>query len=351
MLPKNVDKDPAWRARAVFDRPELVSLISDERAPEVRRVLNALKGLAALRHGEAAGVRWFDYDPSCAPLGKLLVTRSYDQERTKTQISREVPVHPALAAMLAGLRSNGWRVAFGRDPELHDLIVPGRSGDVWEAHDADDFFKDDLAALGLRHRRGHDLRRTFITLAQVDGARSDILKVITHGPAADDIVSLYTSFPWPTLCAEVAKLAVEAPSNPAAIEVVEIEEVATKDVSIPAERCSSEDCYTSCYASTEFPSALEPLARFERATYGLRRHDGFGIDVDPRESSFEPSVTVPNLHASSRILVNDATTAVDHIALYLSEAQSSWLRLRDRRLLRRALLGVLSDLEREPCGE
>ena len=29
---------------------------------------------------------------------------------------------------------------------------------------------DDLKTLGLRERRGHDLRRTFITLAQVDGA-------------------------------------------------------------------------------------------------------------------------------------------------------------------------------------
>jgi hypothetical protein len=65
---------------------------------------------------------------------------------------------------------------------------------VWPVHDADDPFKDDLEALGMRHRRGHDLRRTFITLAQVDGARREVLKVMTHGPSADDIVSLYTSF-------------------------------------------------------------------------------------------------------------------------------------------------------------
>ena len=59
--------------------------------------------------------------------------------------------------------------------------------------------------LGLRRRRGHDLRRTFITLAQVDGARRDLLEIVTHGPRGD-IVSIYTTFPWPALCAEVAKL-------------------------------------------------------------------------------------------------------------------------------------------------
>jgi hypothetical protein len=59
-----------------------------------------------------------------------------------------------------------------------------------------------------RHRRGHDLRRTFITLAQVDGARRDLLETITHGPRGN-IINVYTTFPWPALCAEVAKLKIE----------------------------------------------------------------------------------------------------------------------------------------------
>jgi hypothetical protein len=36
--------------------------------------------------------------------------------------------------------------------------------------------RDDLAMLKLRHRRGHDLRRTMILLARTDGARKDILE-------------------------------------------------------------------------------------------------------------------------------------------------------------------------------
>lgn len=69
-------------------------------------------------------------------------------------------------------------------------------------------FLGDSALLGLRRRRGHDLRRTFITLAQVDGARRDLLETVTHGQRGD-IINIYTSFPWPALCDEVAKFKIE----------------------------------------------------------------------------------------------------------------------------------------------
>jgi hypothetical protein len=69
---------------------------------------------------------------------------------------------------------------------------------------------DDLKALEMRHRRGHDLRRTFITLARQDGARPDLLEMCTHAPRGN-IMNLYTSMPWEALCAEVAKLQVDPP--------------------------------------------------------------------------------------------------------------------------------------------
>ena len=231
VLPKNIDKDPEWRATAVFDRGEVVRLISDAQLPHVHRILHALKGLAALRHGEAAGLRWCDYHPAIEPLGKLVIARSYTKERTKTQITRVVPVHPVLARLLVEWERSGWEQTFGRPPQPTDLIVPHHDLGVWPAHDADDVFKSDLETLDLRGRRGHDLRRTFITLAQIDGARRDLLKVITHGPASGDIINLYTTFPWPALCAEVAKLAIALPAEPApqaapqrAIEVVDLSE-------------------------------------------------------------------------------------------------------------------------------
>ena len=42
----------------------------------------------------------------------------------------------------------------------------------------------------------------------VEGAaRRDLLETVTHGPRGD-IMSVYTSFPWPAVCGEVAKLRV-----------------------------------------------------------------------------------------------------------------------------------------------
>jgi hypothetical protein len=39
----------------------------------------------------------------------------------------------------------------------------------------------------------------------VDGGRKDILRWVSHGPEGD-IIDDYTTLPWATLCAEVAKL-------------------------------------------------------------------------------------------------------------------------------------------------
>ncbi|HEX5746046.1 MAG TPA: hypothetical protein VFZ09_07370 [Archangium sp.] len=67
----------------------------------------------------------------------------------------------------------------------------------------------DMEALGLRHRQGHDLRRTMISLARTDGARKDILELCTHTPRkSGNTIDLYTTFPGEALCAEVAKLQV-----------------------------------------------------------------------------------------------------------------------------------------------
>jgi hypothetical protein len=62
----------------------------------------------------------------------------------------------------------------------------------------------DLKALGLGHRRVHDLRRTGISLAIEDGADETILHRGTHAPPKD-IMGLYTSVAWEALCREVDK--------------------------------------------------------------------------------------------------------------------------------------------------
>jgi integrase len=108
ILPKNADKDPAWRVGAIFARDEVEQLISNPVILPDRRLLYALKGLAGLRHGEAAGLRWRHYDARAEPLGRLVVACSYTRDGTKTEVTREVPIHPTLAAMLAEWRLEGW---------------------------------------------------------------------------------------------------------------------------------------------------------------------------------------------------------------------------------------------------
>jgi hypothetical protein len=146
----------------------------------------------------------------------LVVLTSYDQGDTKTGAERWMPLHPVLAAMLAEWRMRGWSDQQGRAPSLDDLVVPhskpenrGRRvvfGGMRSDHDSYKRLRLDLEALGLRRRRFHDLRRAFITLAREDGAEKDILHLCMHGAPGQDVMELYTSFGWATLCKQVAAL-------------------------------------------------------------------------------------------------------------------------------------------------
>lgn len=207
-LPMKADADPTWRAKAVFTREEAIKLLFDARILVDRRVLYALKFLAALRHSEAARLRWADVDDTREPFAGLLLTE------TKTKVPRAVPVHPVLERILDAWRSTGWASVYGRDPLAGDFVTPTRAGTPRDATLAQRQLVEDLATIGLRTRRGHDLRRTFITLARVDGADKDLLRHVTHGvrPGAEsDMMDLYTSLPWEVLCAQVRKLRIAVP--------------------------------------------------------------------------------------------------------------------------------------------
>ena len=216
-LPRKTDKDPRWRSGAVFSRGEIEALIYDERIPEDRRVLYALEFLTGMRSGEAAALRWSAWNESTAPLGKLAVAVSYDsrakaEKATKTERPREVPVHPVLASVLASWRESGWARFMGRRPTNDDLIVPAARGGSRNVSYSLKAFHLDLATLGLRERRHYDSRRTFISLGQADGARKEVLRWITHG-AAGDIVDLYTTLPWATLCEAMGCIKLRAPGE------------------------------------------------------------------------------------------------------------------------------------------
>lgn len=208
VLPKKQDKDPAWRAQAIFTRAEIEQILSDTRLPEDRRVIYALKFFCG-RHTEVLSSTWSRYDAATEPLGTLHVVE------TKSGVPRAVPVHPTLAKILAAWKLGGWERTYGKAPKDDDLIVrTRRAGARYKAADTQVRFVEDLAKLGLRtkastrNRRGHDLRRTLITLARADGAIDSLLRWVTHGPRPSEILDVYSSPPWADLCREIMKLRV-----------------------------------------------------------------------------------------------------------------------------------------------
>jgi len=107
--------------------------------------------------------------------------------------------------MLAEWRLSGWPAVMGRAPTPDDLVVPMpapanrgprvKQGAMRTEHNTYKRLIKDLATLGRRHRRFHDLRRTMITLARADGARKDILELCPHTPGKNGrTIDLYTSF-------------------------------------------------------------------------------------------------------------------------------------------------------------
>lgn len=213
-LGKLRDKDLGWRKDAVFNREEMLALMMDERIPFFRRVLYGLLGVAMLRDGEVAGLRWGRVDLDAKPLGRLIVVASYDKDTTKTETERWMPIHQGLSPFLYLWRMQEWAKEFGRPPTDGDLVVPAPKPTNRGPRKAQGSMLDknwiwkrvtkDTAALGFRHRRVHDLRRTGISHTREDGADKFILGWGTHAPPKTTI-DLYTSVEWEKLCLEVSK--------------------------------------------------------------------------------------------------------------------------------------------------
>ena len=209
----------AREVRELRSAHRVVQLLFDPRVPEANRMMYGLLALTGARAGEAVALTWGDYQEA-EPLGRLSIHRSFNAKArafrpTKTEVPRRVPVHPLLADLLADWRTK-WPSEFGRGPTEGDLIIPWvprtgpmrpwRTDTIWKRLD------HDLGQLGLRHRRAHDLRRTFISLCREDGAREDLLKWVTHG-RPPGIMDVYTTPRWTALCAQVAVLRMAPPDD------------------------------------------------------------------------------------------------------------------------------------------
>jgi integrase len=199
--------------RPLYDREEALTLMTDRRVPPDRRVFHTIQGLTGLRVGEVAGLRWRDYDCAAKPLGALHVHCQYDDQPLKTASgadtkARMVPVHPELARVLSRWRSEGFASIYGRPPTEDDVIVPDRRNMRARTHSQVTKAPDvDCAAVEIEDKGTHGFRRFFITYARADGASPDVLESITHNRRGE-IIDVYTSFEWPTLCRAVRCLKV-----------------------------------------------------------------------------------------------------------------------------------------------
>jgi integrase len=257
-LPASRDRDPRWRARALFDRDEVVALITDSRIPVDRRTLYAVAFLSASRSGELSALRVCDYDRAARPLRRLIIGDSYSihlrrPKATKTGVTRLVPVHPVLQSILDEWLAHGFHEVFGCEPRANDLMFPSRPSDqgidyraVWadqpsltraelarhlgvsraavtqalrraqrRVQDPSTSFRtpksnykslqEDLRQLGFRRRRLHDAKRTAVSLLTEDGVRDPILTYLAWGPR-NNVRDLYITLPWDVFCQEMLKL-------------------------------------------------------------------------------------------------------------------------------------------------
>jgi integrase len=210
VLPRRSDKDPTWRATARFDPSEVAMLVSSSKLPFVRRVTNCVELLTGLRSGEASALRWCDYDAHKRPLGMIICGFAYSsalkaRKETKAGVPRLIPVHPVLAGLLEQWKATGWREWTGRSPLADDLVIPRPDGTFRTNKQGREEFQADLGALGLRVRRHHDTRRTFISIALDQEASEARLRQITHRRRGDAF-SMYDTAAWRALCRVVMRI-------------------------------------------------------------------------------------------------------------------------------------------------
>lgn len=213
-IPKNIDSKADFRSKAKFDRSEVIALLEDESIPAEWRLLYRVLFFTGARVGEISALTWERVELAFQPLGKITIASSFSSKSkrvgaTKTNIGREVPIHPQLAPMLLRWHEAGYRSYTGRDPQPSALVLPAmRNGEPKHRRNTVVLHRlhDDLESLGLRPRRTHDFRRTFITLACAEnGADKEILRRVTH-TRPGDVFNSYREVPWEVLCREMEKL-------------------------------------------------------------------------------------------------------------------------------------------------
>lgn len=220
-LPPPVDKDPEWRDTAVFSREEVAHLVGCPQIPLHRRALYCTLFLTGARVGELLSTKVRSYSRAATPLPSLTYLAEKVARHKGPQV-RIVPVHPTLRAWLDWWLTEGYELVHGLPPEPSDLLFPTASDrrrrDGHTATSQPELYKQwqrhDLPAAGLRHRRLHDSRRTFVSASRSSTQDAAMVRSITHKAIADVVLDSYTTYEWQALCEEIQRVDWGVPGPP-----------------------------------------------------------------------------------------------------------------------------------------
>ena len=245
-LPPPVDKDPEWREDAYFELDEIPVLLGVDMV-SLRRVMYATYFLTGSRFREVAALKVRDYNRTMGPLRCLSIPAA-KTGRHRSPRRRHVPVHPELQRWLDWWLTHEYEILYGAKPKPEDLLFPTVSvrrrnrGLMNCSHN--EIFKQwqrhDLPAAGLRHRRLHDARRTFISALRSKGVPDPMLRKLTHWSVEDRVLDAYTSWDWEALCQQVERVTWGLPKPSAApreeAAVIDIQSGTRRDPVFAADR-------------------------------------------------------------------------------------------------------------------
>jgi integrase len=217
-LPPPRDKDPKWRKGAQFERGEIAQILSCEAVLSMHRVLYATYFLTGSRAMEVLPLTVDAYirmDP-----WPCLAVLAEKGGRHAGEQTRYVPVHPELAAWLDWWLEHEYAVLAGHLPRPTDPLFPNistrRTGEQFMSHSQlyKQWQRHDLPAVGLRHRRLHDARRTLVSVLRSAGVSDNAIRAVTHSSTADRILDAYTTWQWADLCRQLEGVSWGLPTPP-----------------------------------------------------------------------------------------------------------------------------------------
>lgn len=220
-LPPPEDSAGFDRDRAVFTRDELSQLLSCDDVPGHRRIMYAVYAMTGARQGEVLPMRVNHFEPWRDNLPGLVLPAE-KTGRFGGDGWRLVPVHPTLQAWLEWWLDGEYQAVHGRKPTDGSLLFPTasnrRKGAGETLISANEIYKrwkfHDLPAAGLEHRRMHDMRRSFISIARSSRVDDRLVRSVTHRYVKDRVLEMYTTYEWAALCDAIGGIDFRLPGPP-----------------------------------------------------------------------------------------------------------------------------------------